>query len=160
MKRCLFLYNSMSPFSRKKVYGGEETIKDKLFSVGVYPTSFTDKDKLFSVGVRQATLIGVENEMVVLPSDRSIKNDKKSPISYFIEPLKELKFISSQSDPSGIAIKIVQDILKRDRTPTTHSSDPVEIGNRIRALENKALSRSISGKSAPILADIMIRKSQ
>src|SRR5215813_9599785 len=23
MKRCLFLYNSMSPFSRKKVYGGE-----------------------------------------------------------------------------------------------------------------------------------------
>jgi len=24
MKRCLFLYNSMSPFSRKKVYGGEK----------------------------------------------------------------------------------------------------------------------------------------
>src|SRR6516164_7314174 len=23
MKKCLFLYNSMSPFSRKKVYGGE-----------------------------------------------------------------------------------------------------------------------------------------
>src|SRR5438105_9637555 len=25
MKRCLFLYNSMSPFSRKKVYGGEKS---------------------------------------------------------------------------------------------------------------------------------------
>jgi hypothetical protein len=24
MKRCLYLYNSMSPFSRKKVYGGKK----------------------------------------------------------------------------------------------------------------------------------------
>src|SRR5262245_28624300 len=28
MKKCLFLYNSMSPFSRKKVYGGESETSD------------------------------------------------------------------------------------------------------------------------------------
>ena len=26
MKSCLFLFNSMSPFSRKKVYGGEAVV--------------------------------------------------------------------------------------------------------------------------------------
>src|SRR5215471_6685159 len=30
MKRCLFLYNSMSPFSRKKVYGDEMPFSSEL----------------------------------------------------------------------------------------------------------------------------------
>ena len=49
MKRCLYLCNSMSPFSRKKVYGGKihsydlfdkiaEFSKDGLFIVAMTPT--------------------------------------------------------------------------------------------------------------------------
>ena len=35
MKRCLFLYNSMSPFSRKKVYGSEfEMYRDYIEEKG------------------------------------------------------------------------------------------------------------------------------
>jgi len=37
MKRCLFLYNSMSPFSRKKVYGSE-TVGNGLYLKGARET--------------------------------------------------------------------------------------------------------------------------
>ncbi len=36
MKSCLFLFNSMSPFSRKKVYGGE------TLTVTVSPVALSD----------------------------------------------------------------------------------------------------------------------
>ena len=37
MKRCLFLYNSMSPFSRKKVYGGEIVDQELISQCQVTP---------------------------------------------------------------------------------------------------------------------------
>ena len=81
MKKCLFLYNSMSPFSRKKVYGGEpannvRTVDEALEEL---------RDRRILLSITKEVMRGARNSLsdvkyTLLPTIEFIDEAKKANI--------------------------------------------------------------------------------